>query len=193
MRADDPALEQLTRSFLLGTARSPAPAAAAVMRMTGSAGTSSELAALALLGQRLRFRKLGPAPAENEANLIADQRAIVPDTARALMRRLVGSAPTAAMDIASLALADTCQRRRLRPHPFDLPRLGFFVQRHRELLGATAVAWSVPRGEEPAGYFDDDTAINENNWMQLHPKMRAAFISELRKREPVRARALVFS
>ena len=188
---DDAALEQLARSFLLGTARNPAPVDAAFKRLAGAAGAPSELGALALLGLRMRFRKPGPPPASSFV-AIADPRAIVPDAARPLMRRLVGGKDASANDIAGLALADACHRRRLRPHPFDLPRLSAFVKQHGELLGATASAW-MARGEEiPASYFDPD-AIDETNWTSARPAARATFIAALRAREPERARALVES
>jgi hypothetical protein len=192
MSVDDPALESLARSFLLGTGRNPAPIDAAFKRLAGSADGASELAALALLGQRMRFRKPGPAPAPDEMPAVADPRAIVPDAARALMRRLLGSKDGTDDDIANLAVADACNRRRLRPHPFDLPRLSGFVKRHGELLGATASAWAA-RGEaeaQPASFFDAD-AIDETNWTLARPAARTAFIAALRAREPERARALV--
>jgi hypothetical protein len=187
MSLDDPALEQLTRSFLLGTARNPAPVAAAFAHLAGAAGTPSELTALALLGQRMRFRKRGPAPPDSAATAIEDKRAIVPDAARPLLRRLVGGKED---DIASLALADALERRRLRPHPFDLPRLAAFVKRHGDKLGATASAWGARGEDSPASYFDAD-AIDETNWTLARPAARAAFVAALRAREPDRARALV--
>src|SRR5262249_45124362 len=87
--------------------------------------------------------------------------------------------------------ADVCNRRRLRPHPFDVPRLGAFVKAHGDLLGPYASAWAA-RGQEsqPADYFEADT-IDETNWMSARPPARAAFIAALRTREPDRARALV--
>jgi hypothetical protein len=189
---DEPALESLTRSFLLGTGRNPAPVEAAFACLAGSAGAPTELAMLALLGQRMRFRTPGPPPANSAADAIADPRATVPDAVRALMRRLVGGKDGAADDIASLALADVCNRHRLRPHPFDLPRLASFVKRHGELLGAATSAWAA-RGEAeglPTGFFDAD-AIDETNWTLARPAARATFIAALRTRESERARALV--
>ena len=129
--ADDPASELLTRSFLLGTARNPAAVGAAFKRLVGTSSLT-ELAALALLGQRMRFRKHGPPPVNGAAVAVKDTRAIVPDAIRPLMRRLVGGKE--AQDIASLALADVCNRIHLRPHPFDVPRLAAFVQAHGECV-----------------------------------------------------------
>lgn len=190
---DDPELEPLARSFVLGTGRNPAPVEAVLRRFVGSAGPLTELTALALLGQRMRFRKYPPPPANSGAVAIEDARTIVPDAFRPLMRRLVGGKDGSASDIAGLAVADTCKRRRMRPHPFDLPWLGAFVKAHGELLGTTASAWAA-RGEEadkqPRSYFDTDV-IDDTNWTAARPAARAAFIAGLRAREPERARALV--
>ena len=190
---DDPAVESLTRSFLLGTARNPAPVAAALVALGTTGGTPSELTALALLGQRMRFRRHGPPPTDVAAATVEDRRAVVPEAARPLMRRLVGGKDGLASDVAALALADVLHRRRLRPHPFDVPRLAAFVKALGDLLGPYAAAWAA-RGEEaekqPAGYFDAD-AVDETNWTTARPAARAAFIAALRTREPDRARALV--
>ncbi|HLH87378.1 MAG TPA: DUF5691 domain-containing protein [Xanthobacteraceae bacterium] len=194
---DDPAVESLARSFLLGTARNPAPVAAALAALGTTDGAPSELitelTALALLGQRMRFRRHGPPPTNVTAAVVEDRRAVVPEAARPLMRRLVGGRDGPASDIAALALADALDRHSLRPHPFDVPRLAGFVKAHDDLLGPYAAAWAG-RGEEaekqPAGYFDAAT-IDETNWTSARPAARAAFIAALRTRQPDRARALV--
>ena len=196
---DDLAMESLARSFLLGTARNPVPLAPALAGLGATGGAPSELTALVLVGQRMRFRRHGPPPADAAAAAVEDRRDIVPDAARPLMRRLVvggknqSGSDIAALALATLALADACQRRRLRPHPFDVPRLGAFVKAHADLLGAYAAAWAS-RGEEtdkqPAGYFDVE-ALDETNWTAARPAARADFIAALRTRDPARARALV--
>lgn len=191
--SDDPALEPLARSFLLGTARNPAPVAAALAGLGVPGGAPSELTALALLGHRMRFRRLGPPPADVTAVAAEDRRTVVPDAARPLMRRLVGGKDGSASDVAALALADVCHRRRLRPHPFDLPRLAAFVKAHGDLLGPYAAAWAARDDDaetQPRGYFDVDT-IDETNWTAARPAARAAFIAALRMRVPERARELV--
>ena len=188
----DAAMEALTRSFLLGTARHPAPVAAWQGLVT-SGSPPSELTALALLGQRLRYRRHGPPPDAVAPAPVEDARKIVPEAARALMRQLVDFRNGDPSDIAALALADACHRRRLRPHPFDLPRLRTFTKRHGELLGSYASAWAA-RGEEGektnSRYFDVDT-LDESNWTAARPAARVAFIAAMRAREPERARILV--
>jgi Family of unknown function (DUF5691) len=190
---DDPGIEALMRSFLLGTARHPVPAGGPLKHLIAMRDSPSELTALALLGQRLRFRRPTPLPERSAASPIEDPRQIVPDAARVLMCRLVDSKRGSATDVAALALADACDRGRLRPHPFDLPRMGAFARTHGDHLGAYAAAWAA-RGERaqerPGDYFDAD-AIDEANWTSARPAARAGFIAAMRAREPDRARALV--
>ena len=188
---DDPSMDSLTRSFLLGTARNPAPLGTAFKDIAATA--PSELAALALLGQRMRFRKHGPPPADSAGDIIEDNRSIVSDAVRPRMRRLLSGKDTPTSDIAALALADVLHRRRLRPHPFDVPRLAAFVKAHGDLLGAYASAWAErgqERDERATGYFDSD-ALDATNWTSARPAARAEFIASLRAREPDRARELV--
>jgi hypothetical protein len=187
---NDPGLEALARSFLLGTARHPAAIETALAAIGIAGASATELTALAFVGQRLRYRRPGPPPDEATTAAVDDKWRIVPEAARPLMRRLVGKE---ASDVAALALADACHRLRLRPHPFDLPRLGAFVKQHGDRLGAYASAWAA-RGDKAdeagSGYFDPE-AIDADNWTAARPAARAAFIAALRAREPERARGLV--
>jgi Family of unknown function (DUF5691) len=190
---DDTTVEAFKRSFLLGTARNPAPMEGALRNVMSAKGPDSELMALALIGQRMRFRR-HPLPPLSTTGLPADDpRTIVPEAARALMRRLVAADGGSANDVAALAVADAFSRRRLRPHPFDLPRLAAFVRTHAESLGAYVAAW-VERNNEsekrPSNYFDAD-AIDSSNWTSARPAERTRFIVDMRGREPDRARALV--
>jgi len=190
---DDPSSEALRRRFLLGTARDPAPAGAALPNFVSQKVAVSELTALALLGQRLRFRRHRPPPRGAQPPIV-DSRKIVPDAARPLMRRLAGGMGGWASDVAALAMADTCQRRRLRPHPFDVPRLAGFVRRHGYSLGAYAAAWSErgKPGKNPADdYCDGENNFDSSNWTSARPAARAEFIAAMRRREPDRARELV--
>src|SRR6185437_7734645 len=154
----------------------------------------SELTALALLGQRLRFRRHGPPP-QNAKPPIVDSREIVPDAARPLMRGLVGGEDRSAIsDLAALCLVDTCHRHCLRPHPFDVPRLSVFVRAHGEFLGAYAAAWAErdkPEKNRAGDYFDDANDIDPSNWTSARPAVRAEFIATMRRREPDRARELL--
>jgi hypothetical protein len=190
---DDPAMETVTRSFLLGTVRNPIPTGTAFQNLISAKESASELTALALVGQRMRFRRHGPPPEPTTATPIDDSRKIMPEAARPLVRRLVGAKGGSASDVAALAVADACHRLRLRPHPFDLPRLAAFARAHGEALGTYAAAWAE-RNEEserrPSNYFDAD-ALDAHNWTSARPAARAEFIAAMRGREPDRARELV--
>jgi Family of unknown function (DUF5691) len=190
---DHAAAEALKRSFLLGTARNPIPMEAALHNVISTNGSGGELMALALVGQRMRFRR-HPLPPVSHAGLPADDpRAIVADAARPLMRRLLAADGGSASDVAALALADVLSRRRLRPHPFDLPRLAAFLRTHGDSLGPYVAAW-VERNNEneqrPSNYFDAEV-IDSNNWTSARPAARSKFIIDMRGREPDRARELV--
>jgi hypothetical protein len=151
------------------------------------------LTALALVGQRLRLRRPVRPPEAGAPRVIEDRRAVVPDSARSLMRRLVGGRDGSATDVAALALADTCNRRALRPHPFDMPRVDAFIRAHAERLGSCAAAW-VERGGNPEvrpRHYFDAQAIDAANWNSAGPAARAAFIATMRAKDPDGARALV--
>ena len=191
---DDPAMEALARSFLLGTGRHPVTAGPAFQSLTCEKGSVSELTMLALVGQRRRFRRHGPPPQRSDGAPIEDPRPIVPDAARPLMRRLVGGRDGSGADLAARALADTCRRLRLRPHPFDLPRLPVFVRNYGEYLGAYAAAWTERHEkseDQRANYFDDAATIDPSSWTSARPAARVEFIAAMRGREPDRARQLV--
>jgi Family of unknown function (DUF5691) len=185
--------EALKRSFVLGTARNPIPTEGALQNVVSTNGSGSELTALALIGQRMRFRR-HPLPPVLSARLPHDDpREIVADAARPLMRRLLGPEGASAPDVAALALADTLSRRRLRPHPFDLPHLAAFVRTHGEALGAYVAAWLERNNESEkrsTNYFDAET-IDSSNWASARPAARGKFIGDMRAREPDRARELV--
>jgi hypothetical protein len=190
---DDPDMEVALRSFLLGTDRHPLPAAGIVKNLVPPSDPTAELTALALVGQRLRLRRPVRPPQADAPRTIEDRRAAVPDSARSLMRRLVAGRDGSASDVAALALADTCDRRALRPHPFDMPRIDAFIRAHAERLGSSAAAW-VECGRNPEGrprhYFDAE-AIDATNWTSAGPAARAAFIATMRAEDPDGARTLV--
>jgi hypothetical protein len=194
MTIDDAAAEALKRSFLLGTARNPPPIGGALHDVISMKGPAAELAALVLVGQRMRFRRhYPPSEPSTPPPSLTTRRKIVPDAARPLMRRLVATDGGSASDVAAFVLADTCDRLLLRPHPFDLPRLTTFIRAHHDFLGAHAAAWAKRNDENekgPSHYFDADT-IDASNWTTARPAARSKFIIDMRGREPDRARELV--
>jgi Family of unknown function (DUF5691) len=190
---DDPDMEALLRSFLLGTERHPLPAAGVVKDLVPASDPTAELTALALAGQRLRLRRPVRPPAADAPRVVEDRRAVVAEDARSLMRRLVGGRGGSATDVAASSLADTCNRRGLRPHPFDMPRIDAFIRTHAERLGSSATAW-VERGGNPEvrpSHYFDAQAVDATNWTSAGPAARAAFIASMRANDPDGARALV--
>jgi hypothetical protein len=172
---------QVLASLLAGTTRQP---------ITAVTGENAALNALSLTGQALRFERPA-APAQFAVEpAIADTRTVLPDNLRRPLLRLVtGKLATEHMP---LALAHAFDRLRLRPHPFDLPRMDNFVRTYAEQLGATAQFWARPKDEaaQPIGYFDDET-LTDANWTQATLGRRADYIEGRRAQDKAAARGLV--
>jgi hypothetical protein len=192
---DATSAEVLTRSLMLGTARQAVP----VERVFGGAiapdDPKATLKALALVGQHSRFRRSSPIAPVAAEPLFPDDRRIIAETARPLLISLLSDKRGgAATDIVALAVADAMARKRMKVHPFDLPRLEDFVKAHCEQLGPGACAWverhASRTSSDPPNYLLDET-IDETNWMRARPAQKAVFIRGLRATEPVRARELV--
>lgn len=157
------------------------------------ANVATPLQALALTAQALRFdRPVLPATFQVE-DPITDTRAIIPEAVRRplirlLTRKASGMAPNAFPD----AIARLMAARRLRLHPFDLPRLESFVRGHAEQLGAEATAFAQRQAppEERRSYFDAD-ALDDETWKQATPAARQAYIAGRRRQDAAAGRALV--
>jgi hypothetical protein len=189
---DAAAVETLTRSVMLGTARQAAPLQKAFGGLIVPDDPKAALKALALLGQHSRFRRPARAAPASVDPLFPDERAAVPEAARPLLRSLLSGKSGDVTDAVALAIADAMERQRLRLHPFDLPRLEDFVKAHADQLGASAVAWTQRHATTttPDTYSFVET-IDETNWTHGRPAQRAAFIRSLRATDAARARALV--
>lgn len=154
-------------------------------------GASTPLQALSLAGQALRFDQ-PPRPAQLAVETAADDgRQIMPDAARKLLVRLLsGKGPASNMPAAAIARAMNALR--LRPHPFDLPKLESFVKSHAESLGAEAMAFAQREtpAEQKQNYFAPDQLTDET-WMLATPAAKASFIATRRARDPATALALL--
>lgn len=158
------------------------------MRVSGTVGEvildEDVLKALSLTGQALRFETPARPTQFSEEPSIRDDRRIAPNSVRRpLVRLLTGKRVT---EHVALALAWTLDSLRIRPHPFDLPKLEDFVRAHAEYLGATAQHWAR-RHDDPGApqpdYFAPDE-LDENTWSSATPSRRARFIEERRKLDP---------
>jgi len=154
-------------------------------------GASDPLQALALTGQALRFERPAPPVQFNVEEAVADQATILPDAARKLLLRLLSGKNQASGQLSG-AIARAFAEQKLRPHPFDLPRLESFVKAFAESLGAEALAFS--ERETPVAqkknYFAPD-CLNDENWMLATPAVKAGYIAGRRTADPAAARALV--
>ncbi|SDP87942.1 hypothetical protein SAMN05428967_4032 [Phyllobacterium sp. YR620] len=156
-----------------------------------AAGVSDALQALALAGQAMRFER-PLSPEQFDAGIpVVDHATIVPDAARKLLLRLLTPKNQASSRLTA-AIVRKLTERRLRLHPFDLPKLETMVRAYAEHLGAEALAFSqreVPVTQQQ-NYFAPDS-LHDSNWMHATPAVKAGYIQERRKSDPEAARGLV--
>jgi hypothetical protein len=152
----------------------------------------SALKAVGLAGQALRFERPAMPPAFAVEAWPHDERRMVPEALRRPILRLLGS--NKCTDDTEIALAWALDNRRLRPHPFDLPRMDAFVRKYGQHLGITAQHWAQREhpAERRSGYFDAEE-IDEQNWTEAPVARRVRFLEELRERVPARGRTLLES
>lgn len=190
---DEEAFARLQRGFVVGLARQPLPLAGAFGGLLDPADPAAALKALALAGQRMRFRRpAGVFPALAPGARAPDARTIVSDAARRLLLGFLAG-KDGATDLAAAAVADALDRARLRLHPFDLSRLDGFVVRHADRLGAQAQAFADARTpREGAGANGLEAgAIDDDSWREARRADRLAYFAKRRLQDPAAARALL--
>lgn len=146
------------------------------------------LNALSLGGQILRFAR-PPVPKEFAVeSWPRDERRIVPERMRSKILRLLERCT----DDTARALALGLEKQRLRPHPFDLPKLDGFVRRYAERLGAAAQYWTQrdTSAQQNGRYFDAEELTSET-WAEGPLRKRVKFLKDLRKRDPEAGRQLL--
>jgi hypothetical protein len=178
---------QVLPSLLAGLRREPLRHDVISTDAANSGGQHTALAALSLCGQALRFER-PEKPCEFKAvEWPVDDRPIVPGEARALLLRLLQEKRITADS--EFAVACALERRRLRPHPFDLPRIESFIRKHAERLGTTARYWIDRETPEVQrrGYFDAEE-LTASTWAEASLARRAAYLEAWRMREATGAR-----
>jgi hypothetical protein len=177
---------KIVPALLAGTGRMP-------LHLEGSLlADASVLTALSLAGQALRFER-PTAPEVYAAEVpVRDERRILPETQRKPLIWILRSRKTT--EEVELALAWSFERLKLRPHPFDLPRLSGFVKAHAEELGPTALHWARQEmtASPPAqDVFSEYEQLNDANWQSAPPSARARYVEECRRKDPSAGLALV--
>jgi hypothetical protein len=182
---------QALPALLAGTGRQPINFASGLAELTHGDTAAATLDALSLTAQALRFERPLPPTNFNAEPKIHDERHLLPDRMRRILIRLLKEKKTS--DDLELALAWAFGRSKVRPHPFDLPRIDGFVRAHAEQLGLTAQHWAAQQNDSTAAqqnYFYAD-ALDETNWPQAPLAQRARFIMDRRKKDASAARTLV--
>ena len=171
-------------ALLSGTRRDPG----AELLAMGPNRERAILNALSLAGQALRFTRPSSPREFAVESWPHDERRIVPDQTRSTILRLLDRCT----DDTARALALAFESQKLRPHPFDLPRLDGFVRRYPEQLGTTAQYW-LQRGspeQQNRGYFDANEVTLET-WTEAPLRKRVKFLKDLRKQKPEAGRQLL--
>jgi hypothetical protein len=152
---------------------------------------------LALLGQRKRFRGPPPPPGLSaEPVLPADPRPVLPAAARPFLLQLLTGRDGSGHDTVARAVFDRLEARGLRLHPFDLSRLGAYLKdlARARRLGPGEKAWlSLDARDADAVDARADEEISRDNWTTCSKAERIAFLEELRRDDPARARTLIES
>ncbi len=154
----------------------------------GSDREHSVLNALSLAGQALRFTRPSVPNEFAVEHWPRDERRIIPDRLRPAILRLLDRST----DDTARALAFALDKRKLRPHPFDLPKLDGFARRYADRLGATTQYW-VQRetsAHQFRSYFEADE-LTADNWTESSLRPRALFLKELRKKDSQAAQKLL--
>jgi hypothetical protein len=154
----------------------------------GSDREHSVLNALSLAGQALRFTRPSVPNEFAVEHWPRDERRILPDRLRPAILRLLDRST----DDTARALAFAFDKRKLRPHPFDLPKLDGFARRYVDRLGATAQYW-VQRetsAQVARSYFEADE-LTADNWTESSLRPRVLFLKALRKQDPEAAQKLL--
>jgi len=182
---------QAVPALLAGAARQPLNLSGDLAELANSDPAIAALNTLSLTAQALRFQRPLSPPAFNTEPEIHDDRPILPEASRRVLIRLLKEKKTS--DDLELALAWGFARSRLRPHPFDLPRIDSFVRTHAEHLGLTAQHWAAQQGDAaaaPKSYFDAE-ALDDISWSSAPLAQRVRFLGGRRKEDPATARALL--
>jgi hypothetical protein len=177
---------RIVPSLLGGTGRTPLN-----LESSQLAG-ENVLTALSLAGQALRFeRPMAPEVFAAEV-AVRDERRILPETLRKPLIWLLRNRKTS--EEVELALAWSFEKLKMRPHPFDLPRMSGFVKAHAEELGPTALHWA--RQEASASgpvkdVFSEYDELNDANWQSAGPAARVRYVEARRRKDPSAGLALV--
>ncbi len=183
--------KQALPALLAGTGRQPINFTNGLAELASSDTANAALNVLSLTAMALRFDRPLPPEQFNAETEIHDDRPILPNPMRRILIRLLRDNKSG--DDLQLALAWAFARCRVRPHPFDLPRIDGFVRAHAEQLGLTAQHWAAQREDAntaPQNYFDAE-APDDTTWSKAPLAQRARFIANRRRVDAQTARALV--
>jgi hypothetical protein len=151
---------------------------------------------LALIAARNRFSRLrAPArvTAEQQKPQHRDPSRFLPDAARALLVRLLTGKDVKMSDMIALAVVRAIRNSGLGLHPFDYSRLESFIAQFADELGPEERQWlkAVRPNRKQASSAYDEGPVSEENLAQAGKVQKLAFLRDLRRTDPDKARRLI--
>lgn len=156
-------------------------------------GAADGVQLLALTAHALRIDPPQPPETFFLDDATEDDRRFVPEDARALVLRIAGAGVyVAAGGRMHAAMATAIAARGMKLHPFDLPQLETFVEKHAATLGPEALAFAQRDAapEQKQSYFAVEL-MNDDNWLHGNRGEKAKFIARRRDEAPEAGLALV--
>jgi hypothetical protein len=185
-----PAVRQaLRQTFVLGLGRKPVPKIDGLEHLEAR---DKALAALSLVGQQLRFRRVAAAPQDLPNPLAAaihgDSRKLMPEAARKALSPILTDKKVD--DLIASIVVERCAAASVRLHPFDLPAALRLLRTIPQRLQGAEKAFVVmcDAGASAAKAVD---GITLETWHEFPKPERVAFVRAMRRADPAGARALV--
>src|SRR5690606_32746069 len=144
-----------------------------------------------------------PPPSLDTAGIEHDPDRLLSDTARAALRRHYSAKRRAVPRAVSLRIVDALHARRVSLHPFDYLALTELLATNDAALDRNARLWrSLQSGGggagagaggigTPGGNAAAVEDADDDNWNELRPAQRAAYLRKRRRQDPDAARTLL--
>ncbi len=178
--------DEFRQALMLDLAQNPLPDAGA-----------NALATVALFAARNRYKRptmpLQSSAEEPDTTTAASSLALLPDGARTLLIRLFTGKDANSGDGIARGTVRAIKQAGFRLHPFDYSRLEDFIARFGDELGRPERQWLSkvrPEAQSVDTPYDDEP-VTEETLPAASKAQKLAFLWNLRRSDPTRARGLI--